>query len=81
MIEEYPYPITPASSPWNDNLFKINEESIPLNKRDSEIFHSTVMKGMFLVKRGRPDAETAFSFLSSRVNYSTEQDKKKLEKC
>ena len=81
MIEEYPYPITPASSPWNDNLFKINEESTPLDKRDSEIFHSTVMKGMFLVKRGRPDAETAFSFLSSRVNYSTEQDKKKLEKC
>ena len=81
MIEEYPYPIKPANSPWNDNLFKINEESSPLDKRDSEIFHSTVMKGMFLVKRGRPDAETAFSFLSTRVNYSTEQDKKKLEKC
>ena len=63
MIEEYPYPIKPANSPWNDNLFKINEESSPLDNRDSEIFHSTVMKGMFLVKRGRPDAETAFSFL------------------
>ena len=47
MIEEYPYPITLTSSPWNDNLFKINEESTPLDKQDSEIFHSTIMKGMF----------------------------------
>ena len=39
------------------------------------------MKRMFLAKRGRPDQETAFSFFSARVNCSTEQDKKNLEKC
>ena len=39
------------------------------------------MKGMFLVKRGRPDEEPAFSFFTTRVNCSTQQDKKKLEKC
>ena len=38
------------------------------------------MQGMFLVKRGRPDEEPAFSFFSSRVQCSTEQDKSKLEK-
>ena len=38
------------------------------------------MQGMFLVKRGRPDAEPAFSYFSTRVKCSAEQDRLKLEK-
>merc|ERR1719410_1029553 len=57
MVDNYPYPIKSANFPWNDKLFKVDKNSTPLSKRDAEIFHSTVMKGMFLVKRGRPDEE------------------------
>lgn len=27
-------------SPWNNNLFKVNEQSKPLNKEMSELFHT-----------------------------------------
>ena len=38
MIKEYPYPIKSANSPWNDSLFKIDKNSTPLSKKDSEVF-------------------------------------------
>ena len=71
-IKEYPYPIKPSKAPWNENLFKVNEKSPRLSKEDQEIFHSTIVQGMFLVKQGRPDEEPAFRFYSTRVQFSTE---------
>ena len=44
------------------------------------MFHTFAMKGMFLVKRARPDLEPGFGFLSSRIRASTQQNWSKLEK-
>ena len=38
------------------------------------------MKGIFLIKRARPDVEPGFAFLSTRIKYSTEEDWSKLAK-
>jgi hypothetical protein len=46
----------------------------------TEIFHSFVMKCMFLSKRGRPDIQIGVSFLSTRVKRPTECDWNKLSK-
>jgi hypothetical protein len=44
-----------VSSPWNDNLFKVDEKSQPSEKSQAEQFHTTTAQGLFLCKRGRPD--------------------------
>ena len=80
MINEYPEKINKTKAPWNENLFKVNENNPPLSKSEAETFHSFTMKGMFLGKRGRPDTDIAYSFLSTRVRNPTLQDKLKLEK-
>jgi len=80
MIEQYPRHVKPFKFPWNEKLFLTNEKSPALSKEDREVFHSAVMQGIFLVKRGRPVAEPAFSYFSTRVKCSAEQDRSKLEK-
>ena len=80
VIENYPCHVKPCKCPWNDQLLTPDANSPVLNKEEQEVFHSTVMQGMFLVKRGRPDAEPACSYSSTRVQCSTEHDRSKLEK-
>jgi hypothetical protein len=46
----------------------------------SEIFHSFVMKCMFLSKRGRPDIQIGVPFLSTRVKQPTKCNWNKLLK-
>ena len=48
MINEYPEKIKKTKAPWNESLFKVNENSPPLSKSEAETFHSFTMKGMFL---------------------------------
>ena len=80
MTEQHPRHFKPCKCPWNEQLFAPNDNSPALNKEDQEVFYSTVMQDMLLVKRVRPDAEPAFSYFSTRVKCSTEQDRSKLEK-
>ena len=80
MIEQYPRHVKPFKCLWNEKLFLTNKKSPALSKEDREVFHSAVMQGIFLVKRGRPVAEPAFSYFSTRVKCSAEQDRSKLEK-
>ena len=47
-------------------------------KEKKAIFHTYVMKAMFLCKRARPDVEPAVSFLSTRTTRSDENDWGKL---
>ena len=81
MVEEFPEVLNgKGKAPWNDSLFKVNEKSPILDSEKAELLHSFVMKGMFLVKRARPDLEPGFAFLSTRVKCSTEEDWSKLVK-
>jgi hypothetical protein len=63
-----------ANTPAAENLFEIDEASPQLNKKDHEMFHSTVAKALYLCLRVRPDIATAVSFLTTRVSCSTKQD-------
>ena len=49
-----------------------------LNEEKSEIFHSLTAKLLYIMKRARPDIETAISFLSRQVSKSDMDDWKKL---
>jgi hypothetical protein len=69
-----------SACPANLNLFNVNEDSPPMSKDNSDKFHSSVAKLLYVAKRGRPDILTAVSFLTTRVTCSTEEDSKKLEK-
>jgi len=67
-----------ASSPANENLFKINESSPKLSQTQKESFHTMVAKGLFLGKRARQEIQTTISFLCTRVQSPTQQDWAKL---
>jgi hypothetical protein len=55
-----------ATSPAADHLFQIID-GIKLLDENSDFFHATVVKLFFLCKRGRPDIQTAITFLCTRV--------------
>ena len=44
-----------ASSPGSRYVFQVDDDAEQLNKHQSEIFHSTVAKLLFIAKRARPD--------------------------
>ena len=50
--EDFPCNLKNESRPWTGNLFKADESSKRLDQEKSEIFHTQVMKRMFLHKRG-----------------------------
>ena len=64
----------------NKKLFKVDDSLRKLEKNRREIFHSFVMKTMFLVERGIPDVNPVVIYLSSRVNFANENDWNKLMK-
>ena len=64
--------------PWTEKLFKVDTTAKKLENNKREIFHSAVMKAMFLCKRGRTDVQPAITFLASRVQDPNENDWKKL---
>ena len=79
MIEEFPYELKAQTvAPWNDKLFKVNDSVKKLDEKRQAIFHTFVMKSMFLCKRGRPDIEPAISYLSTRTRKANESDWLKL---
>ena len=52
-----------------------------MGKEKSDIFHSVTAKLLFIMKRGRPDIETAVSYLMARVSKSNMKDWEKLKRC
>lgn len=78
MVEKFPVEVETDKAPWSDKLFKVDEKSPLLGQKKKEVFHTFVMKAMFLCKRGRPDIGLAICFLSSRVTKPTENDWNKL---
>lgn len=67
-------------SPATKNLFEVDEASTPLDRKKQDIFHSVVARLLWIMKRSRPDLETAVSFLCTRVSCSTTEDWNKLKR-
>ena len=81
MIKEFPEEelVGPApKSPWNDNLFKVDPNSLPLSVEKKELFHRVTAQGPFVTKRGRPDIAPSIAFKTTRVTCSTKEDWAKL---
>ena len=52
----------------------MNEKTKKLDDNRKSIFHTFVMKAMFLCKQARPDIEPGICFLSSRTSNPDESD-------
>jgi hypothetical protein len=60
------------------HLFNVNENPVLLPPEKAEVFHRMVMQLLYLSQRGRPDLQTAVSFLCRRTGAPDEDDYKKL---
>ena len=56
-----------VANPASENLFKVDAQSPELNQEEAELFHSTMLKGLFLTKRGRPDVLQPIAYLCTRT--------------
>ena len=81
ILKEFPESlIGTAQQPWLESLFKTKTESKQLSKSKNSLYHTYIMKLMFLAKRGRPDILPGISYLSTRVSNPNECDQNKLKK-
>ena len=64
-----------VTSPWNENLFKVQHDSAPLEK---EQFHTVTVQGLFLCKCGHPDIAPARAYLTTYVQKPNHADWTKL---
>jgi hypothetical protein len=79
MIEDFPYPIGPVkATPWTEKLLNVQKDAPKLEEEWRIVFHTSVMKCMFLCKRARPGIDQGITFLSSRVKEPNEGDWTKL---
>jgi hypothetical protein len=75
MVEDFPLTLTGTGMfPWTNKLFTVDPKSKRLDDERTSIFHTFVMKGMFLCKRARQDVQPGIAFLSTRTSEPTEQD-------
>ena len=61
-------------------FFLVDLKSKQLDDERARIFHTFVMKGMFLCKRGRQDIQPGIAFLATRTTEPNEEDWAKLFK-
>ena len=67
MIEEFPAKLSgKTKTPWNENLFKVDPNAKQLDEERAKVFHTFVMKGVFLCKRGRQDIQPAVAFMANK---------------
>ena len=69
-----------VTSPARPNLHTIDDTSPLLSDERSDLFHSLVMKLMWISQRCRLEISTAIAFLCTRVSAPTEQDWRKLKR-
>ena len=70
MVKEFPQENlkgAPVASPWNENLFKVQHDSVPLEKEQAELLHTVTAQGLFLCKHGCPDIAPALAYLTTWV--------------
>ena len=56
-----------VASPCNDNLFKVQHDSVPLEKEQAELFHTVTAQGLFPCKCGCLDIAPAIAYLTMWV--------------
>ena len=69
-----------TTSPASNNLFEIDEQSIPLEEKERKKFHAMVARLLYLSKRVRPECLLAVAFLTTRVLKATQEDAGKLQR-
>ena len=65
-------------SPWNENLFKVQHDSAPLEKEQAKLCHTMTMQGLFLCKHGHSDIAPAIAYLTTWVQKPNHADWTKL---
>jgi hypothetical protein len=66
--------------PAKKNLFASDLESPLLADGEKQLFHTVVVKLLYLSHRARPDIITTIGFLCTRVQAPTEEDRMKLRR-
>jgi len=66
--------------PAKKDLNEIDNKAEKLTKNKRELYHSIVTKLLWVMKRGRPDIETAIAFLCTRVKKPDVDDWEKLKR-
>jgi hypothetical protein len=67
-----------SPTPANHRLFKVDEDSPPLNEKESDFFHRTTTRLLFAAKRARPDPQVAIAYLCTRAKSPNKSDYRKL---
>jgi hypothetical protein len=81
MIEDFPSKLEGIGTfPWTNMLFTVDPNSKKLDDERARIFHTFVMKGMFLCKRARQDIQPGIAFLATQTSEPNEGDWAKLVK-
>ena len=80
MVKNSPRDLKGASvaSLWNENLFKVQHDSVPLEKEQAKLFHTVTTQGLFLCKHGHPDIAPAIAYLTTWVQKPNHADWTKL---
>jgi hypothetical protein len=79
MLEDFPVNLKEKTKcPWSENLFKVDKTSARLPEDKMEIFHTFVIKGMFLCTQARQDVLPGIVYLATRVKEPNESNWKKL---
>ena len=68
IVSELPHQLSDkVKCPWTENIFKVDEEENKLGDEKRTIFHSFLIKAMFLTKIGRVGVQPGIPFLDFRV--------------
>ena len=64
--------------PGNDQLMKVDYDSLSLSPKDAKLFHQHVARLLFASKRARPNIQICVAFLCTRVKTPNKHDYKQL---
>ena len=63
----------------SNNLFKVNQDTLKLNKRLADKYHEAVVKSLWIRQCRRPDMQLGVKFNFTRVNLPDEDNLEKLK--
>ena len=78
LLEECSDVVGDSDLPRNKDLFDVNDNSILLDNKRQDLFHSRVRSLLYFGIRTKPDILTAIPFLGRRVKKANEDDWDKL---
>mmetsp|Transcript_40314 Transcript_40314/g.56761 ORF Transcript_40314/g.56761 Transcript_40314/m.56761 type:complete len:230 (+) Transcript_40314:237-926(+) len=78
ILKETPEDMEGTTTPLTDYLFQVKNGIELLEEPKANLFHSIVVKSLFLCKQGRPYIQTTVAFLFTRVQAPIRHDYNKL---